>query len=95
MQPRIIEAGTKEYKRLEAVAKMLEALSANDAQYVVENVYFDFGQDWMWTTICRKGYKECQVLSPKEWELIILSQTTGALANTCDEIRNDKYFGDK
>lgn len=95
MQPRTFEKGTQEYKRLVAVAKTLEALSPNGATYEVEEVYFDFGQDWMWTTICRKGYKDCQILSPKNWEMILLSDTTGALVNTCDEIRNGKYFLDK
>lgn len=100
MQPRTFEKGTTEYKRLEAVAKMLEALSAHNATYEVENVYFDFGQDWWWTTITQyrdtdMGIRECQILSPKQWELIILSTTTSALANACDEIRNNKYFQDK
>jgi hypothetical protein len=95
MQPRTFETGTTEYKRLEAVAKMLEALSAHNATYEVKEIYFDYGQRWMWTTICRKGYMECQVLNPKEWELIVSSTTTSALANACDEIRNSKYFHDK
>ena len=94
MQPRTFEKGTQEYKRLVAVAKTLEALSPNGATYEVEDVYFDFGQEWMWTTICRKNYKPCQVLNPREWEDIIFATTTGDFAECVVNIRTDKYFGD-
>ena len=94
MTPSTVKRGTQEYKNLVAVAKMLEAFSRNDAQYVVEDVYFDFGQDWMWTTICRRGFEECQILTPRNWERIMTATTTGEFANIVDEIRMGKYFGD-
>lgn len=62
MNPRVLEWRTRQYKNLEAVAKMLEALSPNGAVYEVENVYFDFGQDWLWTTIVRYRHMERQRL---------------------------------
>lgn len=74
---------------------MLEAVSPNGATYVVENVYFDYGQDWMWSTICRRGYDDCQVLCPRDWEKVIMAQTVADLAAAAESIRNDKYFGDK
>ena len=92
--PRVIEKESKEYKKLEAVAKMLEAFSPNEASYVVEDVYFDLGQDWMWTTICRRGYRECQVLSPREWSEILLTEDSQELAYIAESIRRSKYFGD-
>lgn len=93
--PRVINKGTEEYKRLAAVAAMLEAVSPNEAKYVVEDVYFDYGQDWMWTTICRRGYSECQVLYPVQWENIILAKDLAALGKAAEDVRNDEYFGDK
>ena len=90
--PRVIEKGTEEYKRLEAIAAMLEAVSPNEAKYVVEDVYFDYGQNWMWTTICRRGYSECQILDPVQWEYIILSKGLNTLLNAAEDIRNDKYL---
>ena len=97
MQPTTFKR-VEEYKyirKLELVAKMLEMESPNEATYEVENVYFDFGQDWWWTTIVRYGYKECQVLNPKEWEQIILAETAEELVNIVKEIRSDRFFSDK
>ena len=94
MTEQVIMNGTKEYKNLVAVAKMLEALSENDAQYVVKDVYLDFGQDWMWTTICRKGYKECQVLCPRDWRAIVEATTARELADVVEVLKSGKYFND-
>ena len=93
--PAVIKRGTREYKSLEAVAKLLEAVSPNEAEYVVEDVYFDYGQDWMWTTICRRGFRECQVLNLREWEEILLADDVQEIAYIANCIRNGKYFGDK
>lgn len=93
--PRTIKPNTSEFEKLEAAAAMLEAFSPNGAWYTVENVYFDYGQDWMWTTICRSRYRECQVLSPRDWELIITAETPAELAEAVEVVRNDKYFNDK
>lgn len=93
--PRRVEIGSREYKNLEAVAKMLEAVSPNEAEYVVEDVYFDYGQNWMWTTICRRGFRDCQILNPREWGEILLADDVQELAYITNCIRNGKYFGDK
>ena len=82
------------YKNLKAVAAMLEALSANGAKYVVQDVYLDLGQDWMWTTICRRGWRECQVLNPRDWKRIVVATTANELAEVVEAIRTDKYFND-
>ena len=99
MQPTIIEKGTEAYKKLYAVAKLLEAVSPNNATYEVEEVYFDYGLDWMWTTIVRHGHRECQILSPRDWEEIIMSGDSKApakdLALCAEMIRNGEYFGDR
>ena len=57
---------TEEYKRLEEIAKKLTELSPNKQSYKVEDVYLDYGQDWMWTTITNvdRGY---QFLTPRDW----------------------------
>lgn len=95
MNPKTISYGTKEYKNLEAVAKILEALSPNRARYEVENVYFDIGQDWMWTTIVRYEYRECQILTPREWAEILMATTPKDFADVVEDIRNGKWFADK
>ena len=95
IQPIRIERGTRDYKQLEAVAKMLEAVSPYGATYEVRDVYFDFGQDWWWTTICREGWSECQVLSPRQWENILLAGNIKELAEIAEDIRSGKFFGDR
>ena len=95
MNERILSKSEIEYSKLETVARMLESKSPNKAQYVIEDVYLDFGANWMWTTIIRKGYRECQVLSPREWKDIMLADSFTELEQIADDIRNDKWFGDK
>ena len=94
MNERILSKNEIEYSKLETAARMLESKSPNKAQYVIEDVYLDFGSNWMWTTIIRKGYRECQVLSPRDWENIMLADSFTELEQITDEIRNDKWFGD-
>lgn len=95
MQPMTISSGSKHYKKLSAVAAMLEAVSPHDATYLVGDTYFDAGQNWMWTTIIRRGYRDCQVLDPKQWEQILETSTPDDLAKVTNDIINDEYFGDK
>lgn len=93
---RTLERNEKAYKNMIAVAKMLEAVSENNAKYEVEDVYLDFGQDWMWTTICRKGgmFGGCQILNPKEWREIVLAENASELVEAVNNIRNGKYFSE-
>ena len=94
MVERVIKRDEREYSKLQIVADALTLYSKNKAQYIVEDVYLDLGQDWMWTTICRKGYSECQVLSPRDWKMIMSSESMSDLAMCIDEIRNNEYFND-
>lgn len=94
MTERILENNEREYMNMEAVAKMLEATSENGAFYNVEDVYLDYGQGWMWTTICRRGFRECQILSPRQWKEVCLATTIQELADVAEGIKNGKYFAD-
>lgn len=91
---RVLSREETAYKNMEAVAKLLEVTSKNGARYEVEDVYLDLGQEWMWTTICRRGFSECQVLNPREWEAICLADTITALAQVAEIIKHGKYFND-
>lgn len=93
MMERTINRNEKEFKNFEIVAKMLEMLSPNGATYTIKETYLDFGQYWKWTTIIRNG--EVQVLSPREWEAIYFADNPKELAEITEEIRNDRFFGDK
>lgn len=94
MTERTIISTEPEYKRFVAVAAMLTAYSAHNAQYIVKDVYLDIKQNWMWTTICRRGWNDCQVLCPRDWKLIMQAETPEQLAQIIELIRSDEYFKD-
>lgn len=91
---RKLNRGEQAYKNMEAVARMLEATSRNGAKYVVKDTFLDYGQGWEWTTICRRGFRECQVLCPRDWKTIFAAETIGDLAQAAETVKAGKYFND-
>lgn len=91
MQPKVLEMDSNEYFRLEMLCKMLNRDSPNRCYYKIDNIYFDIGQDWMWTTIVNKTIG-CQILSPRQWEDVILDKVDIELIE--DEIFTDKFSQD-
>lgn len=91
---RVYSEDSTEYKKLEKAARILTAISPKEIYYCVTNVYFDFGQDWLWTTICAVPKKSAsyQALCPRDFEKILHSDN---LLLTVDEIIHDKYWSDK
>ena len=89
---RVIKPYEKEYDMLKLLASMLTAMSPNGIRYEVRDVYFDFGQNWMWTTICTD---DCQVLNPREWSDLLMCDTIEDVLNVYNEVVNGKYFSDK
>lgn len=85
---------TDEYERLTVSAKVLTDVSPKHITYYVDDTYFDYGQDWMWTTIIarRPDGVEYQVLCPRDYEKILL---TDDLLTTLSEIRSDKWWSDR
>ena len=70
---RIYSADEQEYQNLARVARIMTARSLNGTRFEVGVTYFDFGQDWRWTTIL--AYKldngSFQALTPAEQEKIV------------------------
>ena len=66
----VVQPDSREYQLLKKVAKKLNQDSSNKHKYYVKDVYLDYGQDWMWTTICDET-AQCQVLSPRQWKEIL------------------------
>lgn len=85
--------GTEEYERLEKAAEILTLISPNRKRYYVGDTYFDFGQDWMWTTILRedKDWGDSQALTPRDYEKIL----TGNILTALNDIVTDKWWTDK
>lgn len=91
---RTLRNNEQAYKNMKLAAAMLEVMSEHNAQYIVEDTYLDFGQDWMWTTIVRRGWHDCQILNPREWFMITNAETTEDVARAVDDIRSGEWFRD-
>ena len=90
------EKGSYPYEMLEKACAILTATSKNGTIYMVEDTYFDYGQNWMWTTIIAHNpnsmFGSYQAINPRNQEEIIESDD---LLATIAEIKKDKYFNDK
>lgn len=91
---RILKPEEPEYKKLVAASKIMEAFSKHDAKYVIEDVWMDLGQGISWSTICRRGHFECQVLYPRDWWNITRAETTDELMEAVNIVMTDKYWND-
>lgn len=91
------ERGTKEYTALEAAAKLLELASPNGTKYEVEETYFDYGQDWVWTTIVAHPVKgmSWQALNPRDHALITDDLMPGSIVKAVENTLNSKFNPDK
>ena len=92
---RVLSGDEKAFKNMQAIAQVLNALCENDKLvYVVKHTYLDFGQDWKWTTIIRKGgdLGDVQILNPRQWEKIEMARTLEDLTAIVADIRGGKYF---
>ena len=86
------DRNSKEYATLKTAADILTTLSKNGRKYKVRDCYFDFGQDWMWTTICYDSdWGGVQALCPRDYEKLL---TYDNILVAIDEIVKDKYWND-
>lgn len=91
------ETNPKEYEALETAAKILTALSRHGTRYIVEDTYFDFGQDWRYTTVIayRKDGASWQALAASDHDLVTDIGTLEAIAKAVENTVNSKFNPDK
>lgn len=98
MVPKVLLKDSPEYRNLEKVAGVLNAISIDPSVnfYRVENVFFDAGKGWMWTTVIRYGgeYGGVQVLTPREWAFAIMAETQTDILNLVKSVVNGKWFSE-
>ena len=91
---KVFKPDSFEHKRLEIAAAIMNIKSPNHYKYRVAETYFDYGQDWKWTTILCDNYGhwgEFQALSPRQQEEIILAENVElAVINYFTETNLDK-----
>lgn len=89
-QPKILDPSSNAYTALEEVCRVL-SMHYPECEFAIENIYFDYGQDWRWTNIvCYKpdGYS-FQVLNPKEFEILVETYNVDYVVEL---IESDKYW---
>ena len=86
--------GSYEHEQLRIAAELLTQKSPTKTDYKVGETYFDYGQNWKWTTILALSPKlgVYQALTPREQEQVILSHDLNA---TTDEYFTDRLCLDK
>lgn len=83
---------SREYKNLKRAADIMTAMSEEGCYYIVEDCYFDYGQNWMWTTIIEINPNEegilrsCQAVNPRDWKLIVAAETKEELLEIMKKI---------
>ena len=90
---RIFNKSDEEYKKLQVAANLLSLF--DNVDYYVGETYFDYGQNWKWTTILKKNLGwggNTQVLSPKDQENIIFADSLKALGDAVDKVLNKKPY---
>lgn len=91
------QRGSRNFEKLELVAKMMTYASPKRFKYVVEETYFDFGQGWKWTTIIREGgeWGGVQALSPRQQEDILMAETLEEMVAAVNAVFEDKWCSDR
>ena len=91
--PTTYEDYSDEYERLESAAVMLEELDDYKHEWVVGDTYFDFGQNWMWTTILYSSeWGFVQALYPADQEKILNAKSGLELADAVINIYKNMYI---
>lgn len=100
---RVWEQGSRERENLEKLAVRLNALSSHGTKYEAGETYFDFGQNWKWTTIIATRYSadrlrssDWQCLSPRDHEVCVFCDgSDSAIEAVAMSIWNDRYNPDR
>lgn len=90
---RIYAPDSHEQMKLKLACYELEQLTTKGTRYTVEDIYFDLGQNWMYSAIVAHSTdgRSWQALNPRDYERVILSDDIPA---TCADIVTDKYWYD-
>ena len=84
---RVFEYDSAEYEKLTTAVTLLNAFD-KDATYTVEVTYFDFGQDWKWTTIIVDRHSKWggYQIYPNQQKAVIDAETMEELVEACKAI---------
>ena len=85
---KVYEPSSKEFKKLEFAC---EIFNENGFECFVDDTWFDYGQNWMYTAIiCKGDWNTYQFLNPNEY-LEIINSDFKDLKTRCQMILNKKH----
>lgn len=91
-QPCKLDIRSDEYFQLKVAKQVLEELTENMI-FRIKDIYFDYGQNWMWTTIVAydklKNDSCFQVLCPRDWKEIINYANRARIKAICKAFINE------
>jgi len=91
---KVFEPGTREYENLTDAARMMTEMSPNGWHYSVQNVCFNYGSGWMWTTVVcdDRGY---QALTPHDQSGVLYGDLYDEdMEDILNAVFDDKYCPD-
>ena len=89
---KIFPTNSAEHKKLECAASMLTTYNENGDTWVVGETYFDFGADWMWTTlICKRADGESYQTYPAAQEKVVTANTPQEMGEAVAYILKNKF----
>lgn len=71
---RVYRQDEREYRKLQTLADMLNAYT-DTARYKLETTYFDYGQNWLYTSLNADAgdlWGSYQALNPRLYEMVVL-----------------------
>ena len=85
---KVFSPTSKEYQKLQLAASLMNAFYGDDNTFTVGETYFDYGQDWKWTTIFANHgtNKSFQALNPRDHGLIVNASNAEELGKVADSV---------
>lgn len=98
---KVFERGSEARERLEKLAAVLTLKSPRHFRYYVGETYFDYGQDWKWTTVlCDTGEGgvtgRYQALNPANQEAVLICDGSfERIVEVADKVLSGKFCPDR
>lgn len=94
---KVFARDSREYSALVFAASAMTLMSSS-VVYEVGDTFFDYGQNWRWTTIIatpKNRETGWQALSPRQHENILLASSPMEILNALEDWRMGDYNPDK
>lgn len=92
----VYSKGSDMDKKLNRVASFLTAMSPKGYRYYVDDIYFDYGQNWMYTTvIADDGDGGYQALNPRQQGKVFFANSIDELYEIAKEVLSGDYTPDR